>query len=263
MAERGELTDIYNQWRQRAETHLDQLAEAFFAPLLVQPPVDWSSADTRIVFVGQETMGWQWTQTQAEEWGYDAWKLAEVASCKDFIDNPASVGALLEGYRQFDFASRQGVNRRSPFWRYFRDCKAAAEEQGGSTCILFSNVIRCAVDAEAGFTLWSLSEADRQRYLAWQRGLLSAELNALQPTLILFVTGPGYDPYLRDEFSELQFDVVAPFPNRTLAKLASPSLPAPAYRTYHPGYLNRKVGFAPLQAAIASSNSNSVYLKRD
>lgn len=99
----------------------------------------------------------------------------------------------------------------------------------------------------------STSSADRCRYLQWQKGLLQTELDALQPTLIMFVTGPYYDAYLRAEFDGLTFDPLAPFESRLISKLNSPALHAPAYRTYHPGYLNRHAGFEPLAAAVADA----------
>ena len=114
-------------------------------------------------------------------------------------------------------------------------------------------MIRCASNLEDGFTLWSGSEADRRTYLQWQKGLLRAELNALQPTLIVFVTGPHYDAYLSDEFDGTSFEALGTYKPRVVAKVTSPALCAPAYRTYHPGYLNRSLGFAPLEAAIADA----------
>ena len=162
----------------------------------------------------------------------------------------------MDGYGKFDFSAHQTVNYRSPFWSYFRQVKRRIGGKGESVSILFSNVIRCAANAKDGFTLWSIPEADRNRYLQWQSGLLRTELAELQPTLIFFVTGPYYDDHLRSELSDLTFEQLAGFEPRQFSKLRSVALPAPAYRTYHPGYLNRhtsSLGFAPFKAAVADA----------
>lgn len=250
------LHDIYEQWRLRAASEVTEIAEAFFPPLLVQQPDDWADARHRVAFIGQETLGWTWSASQATQYRYFSWAYEDIESLNDFINYDRGVEALMDGYRIFDFSSHQPVNYRSPFWSYFRQVKRTIEEKGESVSMLFSNIIRCAANSEDGFTLWSISESDRRRYLQWQHGLLQTELAALQPTLILFVTGPYYDEYLRSELNDLTFAPLAVFQPRQLSKLSSTALTAPAYRTYHPGYLNRRpnsLGFAPLKAAVADA----------
>ena len=66
---------------------------------------------------------------------------------------------------------------------------------------------------------------------------MEAELGELRPTLIVFLTGPNYDDYLLSEFDEISFEPIGSFEPRVLSKLKSAKLTAPAYRTYHPGYL--------------------------
>jgi hypothetical protein len=159
----------------------------------------------------------------------------------------------MSGYKKFDFAAHQPRNFNGPFWRYFRKLRHSLANNDVTASAIASNIIRCATNSESGFTLWSISEMDRRNYLKWQKGLLRAELGELQPTLIVFVTGPNYDDYLKDEFDQLSFMPVSPFNSNVLSTLESPALKAQAYRTYHPGYLNRDLGFAPLEAAIANA----------
>lgn len=249
------LNETYQRWRLRAASEIDQIAEAFFPPLLIQPPDDWDVARQRVAYIGQETLGWIWSAKEAEEYRYFSWEYKDIETLHDFIQYKESVEALIDGYRKFDFASHQRTTYRSPFWNYFRRVKNTIELRGVSTSILFSNVIRCAANADEGFTLWSIPEHDRGLYLKWQEGLLQSELTILNPTLILFVCGPHYDDYLRSEFKDLTFEPVGAFETRQLSKLHSAALTAPAYRTYHPGYLNRSLGFAPLEAAIGDAIS--------
>ena len=243
------LKDIYEQWRLRGAAEVSSIAGKFFAPLLVCPPHDWADARHRIIYVGQETGCWIWNKSQAEEYGYE-WKYEDMYVLQDFLDNKAGVDALVHGYKLFDFALSRPKNVGSPFWCYFRLFKEYAQRFDESVSILFTNIIRCAVDSEAGYTLWSLREADRRKLLEWQNGLLRAELAALRPTLILFVTGPHYDRYLKSELGELGYSTLRQFDLRTLTRIEGAAPPAKSYRTYHPGYLNRCFGFAPLEVAI-------------
>jgi hypothetical protein len=246
------LTEIYEQWRTRAATEAAQISNAFYPPLLVRLPDDWGSARHRIAYVGQETLGWQWTKAAAEEYGYMWDDGRDVISLSDFINYDHSITALIECYRQFDFAALQ-PHYHSPFWRYFRQVKKTLGAGGDTVSAIFSNVIRCAANSHNGFTLWSISEADRQGYLQWQKGLLQAELAAINPTLIIFVNGPNYDSYLSSEFQKLSFEPLDSFSVRAVAKLKSPTLTAPTYRTYHPNYLNYSTGFAPVAAVLADA----------
>lgn len=254
------LSAVYDEWRSRAQSQIAQIADAFHPAVLVQQPGEWIKATHRIAYIGQETLGWCWIKDD-REYPYYTWNYEDIETLRNFIEYDRSVEALMYGYRQFDFSSHQPRNFNSPFWRYFRRLKdALASNSGAATSAISSNVIRCAANSESGFTLWSIPETDRGKYLQWQKGLLQAELAELRPTLIVFVTGPNYDDYLKSEFDLITFESVRHFEPRVLSKLASPLLAAPAYRTYHPGYLNRKFrslglaeGFAPLEAIIADA----------
>jgi hypothetical protein len=246
------LSTIYEQWRSRGRTEIAHIADAFYPPLLVRQPDDWLNAMHRVAYIGQETLGWGWTQREVKEYGY-TWGYEEIETLRKFLEYDRGVEALIDGYGQFDFAARHPLSHRSPFWQYFRRLTKSLGNKGDKVSAIFSNVIRCAANSETGFTLWSISEKDRTGYLRWQKGLLKAELTDLRPTLIVFLTGPNYDDYLLSEFDEISFEPLGSFEPRVLSKLKSAMLTAPAYRTYHPGYLNRTVGFTPLETIIADA----------
>jgi hypothetical protein len=253
------LTAIYEQWRSRAKSEIAQIGDCFHPPVLVQQPPDWVNATHRVAYIGQETLGWRWIKNDPDD-RYYTWEYEDIETLQKFIEYDRSVEALMYGYTQFDFSAHQPKNLNGPFWRYFHKLRETLRNKAGSVSAIASNVIRCAADSESGFTLWSISETDRRTYLRWQKGLLQAELTELRPTLIVFVTGPNYESYLKDEFDQLSYEPVSSFELKVLSKLVSPRLIAPAYRTYHPGYLNRKFrslglacGFAPLEAIIADA----------
>ena len=69
---------------------------------------------------------------------------------------------------------------------------------------------------------------------------LSEELAILRPEVCLFLTGPNYDDDIRHKLCDVQFEEFKDFDIRKVAKLKSSFLPSKSYRTYHPGYGNRK-----------------------
>lgn len=243
------LGSIYDSYRTRVLGDGD-LSTRLYPPLLVRTPNDWADAKHRIAYIGQETFGWDWTGENARKHG-EEWSYSDQNTLADFFREPDSIEALTEGYRRFDFAARQPVNHRSPFWRYFRDLKAAASASGEAVSMASSNIVRCSVCNSEGVTLESLTPEERRTYLNWQHGLLTAELRELDPTLIVFVSGPDYDQYLVEEFGDVRFKPIVGFDKRQAARVEAPALNAPAYRTYHPKSLQiQRLGFAPLQAIL-------------
>jgi len=76
----------------------------------------------------------------------------------------------------------------------------------------------------------------QQRYAAWQRGCLAAQVRLFAPTVVVFFSGPDYDSELKLEFPGPEF---APFNARPTGLLARVnwSLPIRAVRTHHPNGL--------------------------
>jgi len=66
-----------------------------------------------------------------------------------------------------------------------------------------------------------------------------AEVRILDPTAVVFFTGPRYDAILRSEFPGLELNAVAGHTSRQFAEAVHPALPNSAFRTYHPRYLRR------------------------
>ena len=240
------LTQIYQDYRSGGE-QIAELGDAFFAPILIDPPEGWAQAHHRIAIVGQETGEWNFSPENARQWGYE-WKSEQsILSLSDFLSNDDSVSLLQQGYSNFGFAKHNAQIRRSPFWRYFRQIKEMFERDDRSTSVLFTNLIRCSADTADGRSLWNISENDRTKILWWQNGLLTRELQSIAPTAVIFLTGPNYDVFLRSEFSDLSFNSFGDFDPRVLCELSCPALACPSFRTCHPGYLNRSHKFAPLE----------------
>lgn len=251
------LRKIYEQWRAAGTELPADIGDAFYAPLLVRPPDGWGFAVHKIAYVGQETREWGWTKDDASSHGL-TWLSTdvEVETIGNFVEIDGSVNALLNAYHQFRFAKPYPTVHRSPFWRYFRYLEQALAVEAPTSAI-FTDLIRCAANAEAGFTLWSIPAQDRERYLRWQTGLLKHELALLKPSVVLFVTGPYYDAFIEREFPESRLTALPGFDIRVLAKIENTGIAARVYRTYHPGYLNRHQKYATFDAVLEDLRSSS------
>jgi hypothetical protein len=129
----------------------------------------------------------------------------------------------------------------APFEQAFNLLKPAAEYPRSGE-VLGTNLFRCTLTIETNPDSLSPLKGtpdEQQKILEWQRGTLTAEIRILNPTHVVFFTGPNYDTVLRDEFPGLELRAVDGRPDREFAKAIHPTLPGYAVRTYHPGYLRR------------------------
>ena len=107
---------------------------------------------------------------------------------------------------------------------------------------LVTNLFRCTLDIEVNPDSRSPlagTPGDIQQILDWQCGCLAGEVRILEPTAVVFFTGPNYDAILRNEFPGLELNAVAGHTSRQFAEAVHPALPNSAFRTYHPSYLRR------------------------
>ena len=241
------LPDIYREYQRRgSDSGVKAVADHFYPPLLVRPDASWKSAQNRLAWIGQETFG--------PVWNFGRENAQPLDHLSDFFAREDAVDVLLAAYTSVEGTFGEPQLPRGPFWSYLKrtfDQLAG----GGDTSGIWTNLIRCAADAEGSYALGSLREEMQAPYLAWQKGLIAAELKELNPTVAIFVTGPRYDEYLLSEFSGLRLDALPGFSEREVARLHHPELPFPAFRTYHPGYLNRvdRLEFKAIEAILKAS----------
>ena len=115
-----------------------RLAKHLSAPLLLQPPDDWSHAEHRVLVVGQETLGWG---VDAGEIGNE--KYGPINTLSEFIAEDCSVDALLAQYSKFAFGDKYKYSG-SPFWSAFRQLGPTSVEGSAITknSVLWSNIFR-------------------------------------------------------------------------------------------------------------------------
>jgi hypothetical protein len=235
-----ELLDLYRELRSRAMLLPSSLAKKLGCPFLIFPRSKWYESIRRLLIVGQEPHDWRFPTKDL----YDAhWLHPELWCLKDFIDYKHSVRALTCAYLTSTYEIKS-TDRPSPFTRAFNDCMVRLNRDGGTGDVIGKNLIRCAYYVESRPGVWTRSllnatPEERRQILDWQRGCLSEEIAILNPTSVLFLTGPNYDEILRDEFPHARFEQVAGRDLGQFARIIDDNLPYASFRTYHPGYLAR------------------------
>ncbi|WP_034893729.1 uracil-DNA glycosylase family protein [Gillisia sp. Hel_I_29] len=68
--------------------------------------------------------------------------------------------------------------------------------------------------------------------------VIREEVEILKPDVIIFMSGPNYDWFIKQQFGEVNFISVDKFTERQIVKIDIPGVSS-AYRTYHPNYLWR------------------------
>ncbi len=233
MNEFQNLRTLYMQFK--AEVSIsDDLADRLSPPLLLYPTARWNEAGARVLIVGQETLGWDFSAG----WYFD-WPYPSLSSFKDFMTFEGSVDAMMHGYKVFEFSRYQPDNYRSPFWRAYRQIRRNfdSEVDGLNTAVLWTNLFRMSLDGGSVVNNGTVEEI--QSIQSATSGLLSREIQILKPNVVLFFTGPYYNDTLYTEFSGLQLVDFSGHDTSRTAWLQHPLLPSTSLRTYHPGYLNR------------------------
>jgi hypothetical protein len=221
------LEDVYREFHKTASLPRS-LAERASAPLLVSPHDEWLKATFRVLIVGQETHGWGYTTNEGEP------HLATVNNFSDFTASANGVESMLRGYEAFLHESEYW-QRNSAFWRAFRICGKAVN--CGQSSFLWTNIFK--VDVQ-GSVVRNCSRSERELILESQRDLLKREIRLLAPDVVLFFSGPTYDPALQFAFSDISFHPFrAGTDARELAYVRSSDLAPLCLRSFHPSYLQR------------------------
>lgn len=231
----GSLLELYRQLLSRANQLPPQLRERLGCPFFPFPRDRWQQARHRILLVGQEPFEWGFNSGEHYPWPHpDLWTLPEA------LGYPRSVDALTWAYKIHTYEIPSPYHP-TPFTRAF-DHFISRADHDNSVDVVSTNIFRCVLRIdEQPDSRSSLngSDDDLRRILDWQRGCLTEEISTINPTAVVFFTGPRYDDVLRDEFKDIQFVAVDNRPAREFARVSHERLPKCSVRTYHPGYLVR------------------------
>jgi hypothetical protein len=132
------LEGLYTAWKATLQFSAEE-ARSLSAPLLLKITEEYCRAEQRVLFIGQETLGWHFDgNLQATYPRYlHAWRFRDIHSCNDFLANPDSIEALCWGYQAFQFAAYQPASSRSPFWQAFREVS-----RWPGVGVMWGNVVR-------------------------------------------------------------------------------------------------------------------------
>lgn len=223
------LKEIYARFR--CELNLPvELERKLSAPLLLSIPEQWAASRYRLLVIGKETRGWADFQQE---------NVNTVNTCEKFVRVPDSVEALIKDYANFNFGELLANTRRSPFWRAYKMLGRVLEGNAIGS-VLWSNLFRMDFDGES--VVKKATQREIQNIYQATSQILADEIVTLAPKAVIFFTGPSYDSSIRNYFpgSELECMSDCP-PGLLLSRVAHSSLPPKhCYRTYHPGYMNRK-----------------------
>ncbi len=88
--------------------------------------------------------------------------------------------------------------------------------------------------------------------LAIQEGVFQQEIAALDPHVVIFLTGPYYDCVIKRFYPNPKEFELPPFKTRQVMRIGAPDLPTLTFRSYHPGYVHRRgaLGWPWYQAII-------------
>lgn len=190
-------------YRENWDAFSDAMEKGSSAPLLMSASEAYREASPRLLFVGQETNGWDHPTSTADP-----------------------TGELLERYEAFRFGEKF---RNSPFWRAVHEIRGDVNPESSDASILWSNLGKVDVDND-------LPPADVLDPLL-QADILPQEIEITEPDAVIFFTGPTskYDRLLRRTFDGAELKKLEP----NLHRVSHPDLPERSYRTYHPNFLQQ------------------------
>lgn len=181
-------------------------------PFLIRVPENYESASFRIMFCGQETMGW----------------------CRSFYNQRESVTTsdLRKHYNNF---VNKGNGRNSPYWNF----QKRIINQFPSISFVRNNIVKIGKINTAGCDE-AIDELTRKYFPVFRK-----EVEILKPNLIIFMTGKGaYDAKIEHALGTFKTEDLSKNEHLSdnflfeLLTFADATLP-PAIKINHPAWLQR------------------------
>lgn len=195
-------------------------------PFLVKCLPSYRKTKKKVLFVGQETNGWDSFQETLMAFNSGI----EERERDDLIEFLQWMYEDLRFQRKWDY---------TPFWKVLRELNQAIVGEAHEDSFLHTQLVR--FDFKQQRSPQEIEELLQQEY-----NVLPMEIDALKPDVIIFLTGPYYDGRIKRTFEnvsvlgdQLTFISIEGFSKNQLSRLSHPALPYHTYRTYHPGYSSR------------------------
>ena len=226
------LLNLYqSKWKMLSATMQDilsdeQLDEKPTNPLLLSiNEEEYQAADIKIMVYGQETNDWEGSFQN------------EIEKTLTYYDEFLNQGECW--------------NYGGQFWNGVSRFISLLQEKypNKKISIVWNNLVKIGKYNEKGFPPDYIYEAEKMNF-----DVAKEEIKILQPSIVLFLTGPNYDSVIHDNFGGLAFSKIpSNFSERALAKVSMLGIPF-AFRTYHPNYMWRNDINAYFEAIIDKIN---------
>lgn len=153
-------------------------------PLLIQPPANYGESTLKVMYVGQETNGYE----------------NEIGSLRKDQNTPHSVETLLALYDNFTNAPG-GFKYRGHFTNAVNSYQQAFSRIDPTATFTWNNVVKIGNAHDKGLP----SETNLQWQDHWF-DVIREEIRLLAPDVVLFFTGPRYDRFLRRVLPDVTFN---------------------------------------------------------
>jgi hypothetical protein len=177
--------------------------------LYIDEEEEYRNADIRLVVFGQETNSW-------------------------YEKEKRTIGYLQTRYDSF-FNEGECWTYGGQFWAGIRRFLSSLQKKFPAKKIrlTWNNIVKISRHADKGIPPGYIYEIERRHF-----HVIPAELEILNPDIVLFLTGPNYDRIIKDNFGELKYEALPNATERQISRVILPNVRY-AYRTYHPNYLWR------------------------
>ena len=219
---------IYKEYWSRMSSALTTLNEEELSglsnPYLIKALPAYRKAKKKVLFVGQETNGWESIKETFERY-----------TNREYPYHQEEVIEYLQWmYEDFRF---QRKSDHTPFWRVLRSFNQAITGEVDNDAFLNTQLVR--FDLNCSRPPYGIEDLLQEEF-----NVLPYEVEVLEPNVVVFLTGPNYDSRIEKTFTKrhgtetnLKFMEVSGYTIRQFARLEHPTLPFHTYRTYHPKYL--------------------------
>lgn len=247
----GVYKECWNRLIRAASTLTMEDMNKLSNPFLVKCLPAYRKASKKVLFVGQETNGWDSFKVTLETFSRNK---TEEHNSEDIIEY------LQWMYEDFRFQRKYD---HTPFWKGLRSIHQAIVGEDDS--FLHTQLVRFDLNCQR-------PPEHIEELLQKEYNVLPMEIDVLNPDVIIFLTGPYYDDRIRETYrdtyvrgDQLGFLPIEGFKGNELTRLSHPALPYHTYRTYHPGYSLRKEQdvFLPIKSVLASLINESTKETRD
>lgn len=226
-----ELISLYNEFKANIKVTPD-LAKLMSAPLLLKISDKWEQSSNRILIIGQETGSWKFERPGENS----------IKNLEDFLRGNDSIAKMVRLYQDFNFSAGSPKNFNSPFWQAFRKIRGCFDvsksKDFNDTSALWTNLFK--MDLDGGSVIKNKNILGKEIVSELSKQLFLKEIALLQPTAVIFFTGPYLEKHLISYIPDIIFSPSNNFRSHPVCKLSSSVLPQASWRTYHPAYLRRR-----------------------